>query len=199
MRLLPAALALSCALALAACGAEQARLPDPNSRLGSPPPTRRAEFPRAGLTLRVPLRVEVMRRRLPGVFRFTLPSGAVVSALAYRRREPLPVDDAALRAARRRLVRAVRRRDPDFGLTRARAFSAGGARGIEIVGRQTLSGGRLDTRSVHLFKGNGEYVFELLAPGADFGPANALAFEPMVRSVKLDGSVQAARESRGAP
>jgi hypothetical protein len=182
-------LALAC-LALTSCGAERRPPPDPARALGSSPATREVELARAGVTLRVPVRVALERRRPPALFRLSLPSGAVVSSFAYRRDEPLPRDGASLRAARRRLERAVRRRDPGFRLISSRVLRAGGAAGVEIVGRQMLSGGRLDTRSVHLFEGNAEYVFELLAPRPDFAPADRLVFSPMLRSLSLTGRVQ---------
>jgi hypothetical protein len=175
---------------LAGCGAERKPLPDSAALLGSPPRAREVDFPRAGLSARIPVRVQLERRRAPAVFRFSLTSGAVVSAFAYARREPVPRDDASLRQARRRLLRAVRARDPDFGLKSSRLIRAAGARGVQIVGRQTLSGGRLDTRSVHLFKGSAEYVFELLAPPAEFAEADMRVFAPMLRSLRLSGRVR---------
>ena len=124
------------------------------------------------------------------MFRFSLPSGAVVSALAYRRKEPVPRSQAGLRQARTRLVRAARSRDPRFRLQSARVVRVAGAPGVEVVGTQTLSGGRLQIRSVHLFKGSAEYVLELIAPRRDFGPVDRTVFSPMLRTLELTGRVQ---------
>ncbi|MDQ3587672.1 MAG: hypothetical protein M3375_04900, partial [Actinomycetota bacterium] len=87
-------------------------------------------------------------------------------------------------------VGAVRKRDPRFRLAGSRILRAAGAPGVEVVGIQSLSGGRLETRSVHLFEGEGEYVLELIAPRADFGPADTLVFSPMLRSLELTGRIQ---------
>jgi len=185
-----AALVLSCLLG--ACGTERATVPDPNSLLPDLTTTRTVDFPRAGMSLRVQRPVGLVRRRPPEVFRVSLPSGAVVAVLAYRRKEPVPSSPSALRAARRRLVAAVRKRDPEFRVASSGIVRAGGARGVEVVGTQSLSGGRLETRSVHLFKGVGEYVLELIAPRADFGPADERVFSPLLRSLELTGRVKAA-------
>lgn len=179
---------LLAAVVLVACGTERTTLPDPNA-----PPTgasREIDFPRAGLSLRLRRPITVSRRPAPAVFRFSLPSGAVVSALAYRRTEPLPRSPASLREARKRLTRAARGRDPRFRLQSARVVRVAGAPGVEVVGTQTLSGGRLETRSVHLFKGTAEYVFELIAPRADFGKVDRSVFSPMLRTLRLTGRVQ---------
>ena len=166
-------------------------MPDPNSTLRPGEPARTTAFPRAGMSLGVPRAVEPVGRRPPAVFRCSLPSGAVVSAFAYRLREPVPRSASALRQARRRLLRAVRTRDRDFRLTSSRVVRAAGAPGVEVVGTQSLSGGRLETRSIHLFKGDGEYVLELIAPRADFDPADTLVFSPMLRSLELSGRIRA--------
>jgi hypothetical protein len=58
-----------------------------------------------------------------------------------------------------------------------------------VTGTQSLSGGRLDTRSVHLFKGSAEYVFELIAARKDFAKADRAVFSPMLKTVRLTGRV----------
>ena len=184
----PALLAVLCASLLAACGAEKTVLPDPNAA-----PTGRVQklsFPRAGMTLELRRPLQVDRRRPPEVFRFALPSGALVSALAYSRDEPVPETGAQLRDARRRLVAATRRRDPKFKLEASRVVRINGVSGVEITGTQSLSGGRLDTRSVHLFKGSAEYVFELIAERKDFAKADRAVFGPMLKTVLLTGRVR---------
>ncbi len=182
-----AAVPLACLLA--ACGAEQTVLPDPNAA-----PTgavQKLRFPRVGMSVEVRRPLRVIRRRPPEVFRFAMPSGAVVSALAYRREEPVPRTAAQLRDARRRLLSATRRRDPTFLLEVSRVLRVGGVPGVEITGTQSLSGGRLDTRSVHLFKGSAEYVFELIATRRDFAKADRAVFSPMLRTVRVTGRVRA--------
>jgi len=173
---------------LAACGTERTVLPDPNA-----PPTgasREIDFPRAGVSVRLRRPIDVTRRPAPAVFRFSLPSGAVVSALAYPRDEPVPRSQADLRQARTRLVRAARSRDPRFRLQSARVVRVSGAPGVEVVGTQTLSGGRLQIRSVHLFKGSAEYVFELIGTRKAFGAADRTVFGPMLRTLELTGRIK---------
>ena len=182
-----ASVALVCACLLAACGAEQTVLPDPNAA-----PTgavQKLRFPKAGLSLELRRPLQVNRREAPEVFRFALASGALVSALAYSRDEPLPKTRAELRDAQRRLVAATRRRDPKFKLEAARVLRVEGVPGVEVTGTQSLSGGRLDTRSVHLFKGSAEYVFELIAERRDFAKADRAVFSPMLKTVRLTGRV----------
>ncbi len=190
MRLLTPAAVVSCCL-LGACGTERLAVPEPNATLGPNAPTRAVDFPRAGVSARVPRAVVLTRTRPPGVFRFALASGAIVSVFAYRRKEPLPRGASELRDARRRLISAARRRDPKFRLESSRVLHAGGAPGVEVTGTQSLSGGRLETRSVHLYEGEGEYVLELIAPRADFGLADRLVFSPMLRSLELTGRIGA--------
>ena len=186
----PVCAALVLASLLGACGTERARVPDPNSMLPDSKTIRTVDFPRAGLSVRVQRPIGLVRRRPPEVFRFSLASGAIVSVLAYPRKESVPRSPSALREARRRLVAAVRKRDPTFRVAGARVVRVAGASGVEVVGTQSLSGGRLETRSVHLFKGKGEYVLELIAPRTDFGPADTQVFSPMLRSLELTGRIR---------
>lgn len=186
-RVLALAAVLSACL-LAACGTEKTVLPDPDAA-----PTgasREIRFPKAGMTVRLRLPIRVTRRPAPAVFRFSMPSGAVVSALAYKRKEPVPSTARELRQARKRLVDAVRRRDPTFTLESARPVRIAGAPGVEIVGTQKLSGGRLTTRSLHLFRGSAEYVLELIAEGKSFAKVDRSVFSPMLRTLDLTGRVR---------
>ena len=182
--------AVSLACLLAACGAEQTVLPDPNAA-----PTgaiQKLTFPREGMSLELRRPLRVNRRSAPEVFRLTMPSGAQVTALAYRRSEPLPRTRPELDDARLRLLKATRRRDPRFDLRSSRVVRVGGVPGVEVIGTQSLSGaGRLETRSVHLFKGSAEYVFELIATRKDFGKVDRAVFGPMLRTVRLTGRVRA--------
>ena len=175
-------------LLVAGCGAER-------SEQGAPivqrfEAAKRVRYPSAGLSLEVPMPAGHQRRRAPGVFRVVL-GQPLVSGFAYRRKEPLPRRSAELRAARRRLVREVRRRGRgDFRLVSSRTLRVDGAPAIEIVGDQTLSRARLRTRSLHAFRGRAEYVIELLAPVRDYEQVNRLVFAPMVRSLELTGRIR---------
>jgi hypothetical protein len=183
-----ALVALLCACLLAACGQEQTVLPNLNAAPTGP--QQKLSYPEAGMSLELRKPLHVGRRMAPEVFRVVAPSGAVISSLAYSRTEPVPSDRAQLRDARRRLVAATKRRDPTFELEAARVVRVAGVPGVEVTGTQSLSGGRLDTRSVHLYKGSAEYVFELIATRKDFATVDRTVFSPMLKTVRLTGSVR---------
>jgi len=176
------------ALPAAGCGAERVSVPDVDLRPGEP--TKRVEYPRAGIAARVPARYPAQARPRPGVFRVVI-ADAVLSAWAYPREEQLPRTDAELEKARDELEGEVERRGGDFELDRARTTKVDGARAVELLGRQTVGQERLRTRSVHVYKGSAEYVFELLAPRARFDRLDSRAFEPMLDSLELSGKVRA--------
>jgi hypothetical protein len=126
------------------------------------------------------------------VFRLSI-GEAFAAAFAYRRAEPLPSTPDDLRAAERRLVQAVRRRDHGFRLIDAHVTRVAAAPAIELVGDQTLSRTRLRTRSVHVFKGQVEYVLDMAAPVASFRTTNRRSFRRMVRSLRVTGTFRGAR------
>ena len=175
------------ALTLASCGNE--RTEAPASRVAGEDPVKRVKFPRYGVEVSVPTTASVQRTARPGVFRLSV-GQPLVSMFAYRRREEIPRRRRDLRVARRRLVKEVERRDPDYELDSSRLTELDGAKAIELVGDQTISRGRLRTRSVHVYKRDAEYVIELLAPPAEFERTNREIFEPLLRSLKLSGKVQ---------
>jgi hypothetical protein len=178
-----AALTLVPALALAACGNQRSELGE--ARVAAKPVTQ-VDFPRYGIEVSVPEAAEPVKRPPPGVFRLFL-GEPLVSAFAYRRKEEIPRKERALRAARRRLIEQVEKRDPSFELLRSRLTGVAGAKAVELLGEQTISHGLLRTRSVHVYKGNAEYVFELLAPPEQFERTDREVFEPLLRSLALSG------------
>jgi hypothetical protein len=185
----PALLAVCAALAcvLGACGAERA--PKPRTTVEPGAPAHRILYPRAGVSVSVPAEATVERRRYPGVFRVSV-GEAFISAFAYRRREQIPRTGAELRAARRRLVAQVHRRSNRFRLIRSRVTRVAEAPAIELLGDQTISRSRLRTRSLHVFKGRGEYVIDMLSPVRRFRADNRSFFAPAVRSLRVTGRVK---------
>ena len=141
------------------------------------------------MTFKRPRNWTIRRRELPGVFE--LVSGeAVVAGWAYTRAEPLPETDAQLEAARQRLVGAIHERDPDFRVISALVTrEITNAPGIDIEGEQVISKRRLRTRSVHIFKGDVEYVIESLAPSPDRALVERGVMEPLLDSLELSGEV----------
>jgi hypothetical protein len=141
------------------------------------------------MSLSLPRSVPVVRKSAPGVFKAT--SGEwLVSAFAYRRREQIPRDRTEVEQARRRLVAETRRRDRRYRLRRSRTMRLAGARAIELIGDQTISRARLRFRSLHVFKGNAEYVIELAAPPREVRAAGRLLFDPVVRSLRVTGRIR---------
>jgi len=181
----PLAPALLVAALLGACGAERREVRFADGREAGP--TRAIRLPSAGISFRAPRRAPLARqRRGPRVARVTFDE-AVVGLFAYRRREQLPRTQAELEAARRRLVAEVR--GPDYRLIRSRTTRVDGARAIELVGDQTISRRRVRTRSLHVFRGSGEYVIEMIAPVGTFGRYDRVLFTPLVRSLRLSGKI----------
>jgi hypothetical protein len=188
-----AALPLLLALALVSCGNDRSSLRE--TRVSGNDPVERARFPRYGVSVEVPRTAGLQRRPRPGVFRVFL-GEPFVSMFAYRRKEQIPRKDAELRDARRRLIKQVERRDPDFKLRGSRVTEVAGARAVELVGEQVISSARLRTRSVHVYKHKSEYVIELLAPPKEFARTDRALFEPLLRSLKLSGEVKAPKGKR---
>jgi len=175
------------ALALASCGNERAEAPA--SRVAGNDPVKPLKFPRYGVEVSVPTTASVQRTARPGVFRLFL-GQPLVSMFAYRRKEEIPRRRKDLQVARRRLIKEVERRDPDYELGSSRLTELAGAKAIELVGDQTISRGRLRTRSVHVYKRDAEYVIELLAPPTEYERTSREVFEPLLDSLKLSGKVQ---------
>jgi len=174
------------ALAAAGCGAERRGSPD--SRVKEGAPSKAFVFPKVGMRFKAPVGNALRAAKKPGVFKIFL-GEPVISAFAYRRREQVPKRRSELSAARRRLVGAVKERSRDYRLERSRITKVAAAPAIELLGSQTIARGRLRIRSLHVFKGRGEYVLELLAPKGEYDRANRVVFTPLLRSLKLTGKV----------
>ena len=183
---MPLALALA---SVTGCGNE--RIEPRSFELDPSQTSRTVRYPAAGLSLDLPRSFGVRRTPRPGVFRATL-GEFFVSAFAYRRAEQLPRDDEELETARGRLERAVKARAKDYRLRSARTVRVAGARAVELVGDQTLSSRRLRTRSLHVFKGETEYVIELAAPTPAFPRVDRAVTPTVKRTLKLRGTVRSA-------
>jgi hypothetical protein len=154
-------------------------------------------YPNAGLTVKVPKAFKVSLASAPELFRASL-NESFVSVFVYRRKEQLPKTRDELRTARDRLVKAAKARDKTFDLEKSTLTRAGGAPAIELLGDQTLFRGELRLRSLHVYKGNGEYVIELVAPRSSFGRLDRATFPGIRGSLKLTGRVKAAAPKRAA-
>jgi len=146
-------------------------------------------YPDAGAKFEAPEGWRRAEGTLPRVVTFS--SGeAVLAIFAYRRKEPSPPEAEALGRARKRLVRQARRRDKNFKIRKAQNTKVAGRPAIEITGTQTIGGVTLETRSVHVFKKGGEYVFEALAPAGQFRLLDASVVTPLLKSLKVTGKVK---------
>ena len=184
----PALPLVLCVALLVACG-EEPDDPPPVFEVKAPRGTKTADFPGAGMSFEYPRNWKLRPGEAPGVFE--LVSGeAIVAGWAYPREEPLPDTDAELEAARRRLIDAIEERDPDYRFLSG--FSLGevaGAPAIDISGEQVISKRELRTRSVHVFKGDVEYVIESLVPSPDHALVERGVMEPLLDSLELEGEV----------
>ena len=151
--------------------------------------TQALSYPKAGLKMQVPKEFDVKDSTAPELFRASF-QASFISSFAYRRKEQIPKTPDELAAARRRLVAAVRRRDRSYRLERSRVTRVGGAPAIELLGDQTIFKGRLRLRSLHVYKGKGEYVVELVAPVAAFARLDRSSFPAIRRTLKVTGDVK---------
>jgi hypothetical protein len=186
-RAVPLLLALACAALLAACGEEPDK-PPPVFKVKTPQGSRPSEFVEDGMAFTRPRNWTIRGRESPAVFE--LVSGeAIVAGWAYQREEPLPETDAELEGARNRLRDAIHERDPDYRIERAVIREVANAPAIDITGDQVLSRRMLRTRSVHVFKGDVEYVIEAIAPPADYDVVEEGVLTPLLDSLELTGEV----------
>lgn len=190
LRLPRAAVVLAVVLAAPGCGNERNTV---NSLVARPSPqTREVENRTAGLTVELPRNLDVRGAEPPGLFRASF-GKSVVAAFAYRRREPLPADDQQLSMALDRLERAAKERSRSYRVVDSRTTEVAGARAVELLGDQTISQGRLRTRSLHVYKGSAEYVIELLAPRTEFARIDRSIFPTIRRTLEVTGEVRTKR------
>ena len=165
----------------AGCGTAPLAPPDP-SAVRTPGRSAELRDPRTRLRFAVPINWTKRFRHNPGIVRIS--SGdAEVSGWAYPRSEPLPRTRRQLQAALRALVQLAKQRNPSFDLSASRITRVDGAPAIELRGTQRIFGRVISTRSVHIYRGPGEYVFEALAPARDFGVADRQVLAPLLRSL----------------
>jgi hypothetical protein len=178
-------------MAMVACGCGNDRAVPPDTRMPEMPVgSRLTVLDRAGVRFTSPGNWAVLDpqgARAGGVRSRT----ATVAVWRYKRTEPLPDDAAALRRVRKLLVERVRSRDPSFELRSARLVRHAGARGIELVGSQTIAGRRVGVRSSHLFARRGEIVVDAYAPTDWFARLDAGVFRPLLRSMRPSRLVEA--------
>jgi hypothetical protein len=176
-----------CVALLAACG-EEPDDPPALFELKAPRGERKADFPAVGMSVTHPANWRLRRQEDPEVFE--LVSGeAVVAAWAYPRDEPLPAADTELEGARDRLLNAIKQRDPAYKIESSVITEVANAPAIDVTGEQVISRRTLRTRSVHVFKGQVEYVVEAIAPTKDFALVDERVLTPLLESLELSGKL----------
>lgn len=181
------ALVVLAAALLPGCGRDRVRPADLEFK--DTGQTASASYPEVGMRFRHPVGVGLAPTEAPGIFRGAA-GDAFLSGFAYRRAEQLPRNRRELAAARRRLVAATRGRSPSYRLRSARTTRVDGAPAVELLGDQSLSNGRLRTRSLHVYKGRVEYVLELAADAREFPRLDRAVYRPIRESLKLTGRIR---------
>ena len=140
--------------------------------------------PRSGIRFQAPINWVKRIRTNPGIFRIA--SGAAdVSGWAYPRYEKLPQSKAELETARDALVTEAKKRNASFQLSSSEVTQVQGSPAIELRGTQKILGREVQTRSVHVYRTPGEYVFEALAPASSFNVADRQVLTPLLRTLKF--------------
>jgi hypothetical protein len=120
-------------------------------------------------------------------------SGRAVAVVYSYPRTDLPTDPAGVEASRRRLLASLHNREPSFEVGRTRIFEVDDAPAVEIVGRGTIAGHAVKSRTVHVYKGAAEYVIDAYSNPSSFQRANRIAFEPLIATIRLGGVPEGVR------
>ena len=88
-------------------------------------------------------------------------------------------------SARRALIAAVRSRQPDIRVIRARIVHLAGVRGIDVNAVERVKGQLRRVRSTHLYAGHEEIVLEAYAPTPVFHSVDRSVFSPLRRSLRI--------------
>lgn len=114
--------------------------------------------------------------------------GALVSVFAYPR-DDIPEDEAEVDEARDKLIRSLGDRAPGFLVLRTRIGEVDGAPSVEVRGRGTIAGKPVESRTLHVYKEEVEWVVDAYARPSQFDRANRIGFGPMFASLDLSDSV----------
>ena len=167
----------------AGCGNDRAKPPE--TQIPDPPAGERVDrYPEAGIRFTAPVnwpQLQAQGLRIGGI----QSKRATLAIWRYPRAEPLPDTGAELREVERLLIERVKRRDPSFRLERSTRLRRGGARAIELVGRQTAAGLPYGVRSSHVFFAGHEIVFDAYAPPEHFERVDRTVFLPLLDSLRL--------------
>jgi hypothetical protein len=182
------------ALGAVGCGNERAEPPNLNA-LGEPGRTATFTSSEGTVSFRHPRTWLAAEGPPPAVAQLT--SGGAVATVYVYPRDDLATDPASVLASRERVIDSLRRRAPGFLVLRTSIGEIDGSPALEVRGRGTVGGRPVETRSVHVYKPRVEYVIDAFARPAQFADANRIAFEPLLRSLRLAGSVEGTRAGSG--
>ena len=115
--------------------------------------------------------------------------GAQISIFAYPR-DDNPVSESEVDEARDKLIRSLGERAPGFLIVRTRIGEVDGAPSVEIRGRGVVAGKPVETRSVHVYKEEAEWVVDAFARPSQFDRANRIGFIPVISSLRLSDRVE---------
>ena len=178
-------LLLAALLACIGAGCGNDRTKPPETQAPDPPAGERTDrYPKAGLAFTSPAnwpQLGAQGLRVGGIQN----KRATLAIWRYPRSEPLPDSEAELKEVERLLIERVKRRDPTFVLERSTRRRRGGARAIELVGRQKAAGLPYGVRSSHVFFDGHEIVFDGYAPPEFFARVDEGVFVPLLDSLEL--------------
>jgi hypothetical protein len=182
-----AAVAVLAAGLLAGCGNSRTPIPDLD-RAAQPSSFRTLTLGAAGVSLSTPRNWTVTSQSAPLVI--TLNSGPAVIALwRLPRTAPPPAGSAALAAAGRSLLAAVRRRAPDIPGLRATATRVDGVRAITVDAIERIAGRLRRVTSTHVYVRGAELVLDEYAPPTQFRAVARAVFVPVLRSLRLTAAL----------
>jgi hypothetical protein len=183
---------LSLCLVAGGCGNTPVALPD-LGRTAFPAKLRAFAAPGGDVTFSYPQNWALIPRDPPGVA--TVASGgASITVWAYRAVAVVKTISEVTRA-RDRLLASLKR-DPSFTVLGASVYPLFRVPAVEIDGRTEIGGRRLGVRSVHVYRGSGEYVVDMLADPTAFNAANIEVLQPLLLSLRVFGRPPV---SNGAP
>jgi hypothetical protein len=116
-----------------------------------------------------------------------LSSGSAVATIYAYPRTDLPLSGDGAEASRQRLLRSLSERAPSFQVQSSRLREVDGAPAVEIIGRGRIAGHPVRTKSVHVYKGDAEYVIDAYARPRSFRAAETEAFNPLLATIRLGG------------
>jgi hypothetical protein len=172
------------AVASAGCGNERNQ-PTGLAQLGAPVSLVNFTAPSGDVSFGRPSTWSVGGGNLPEIAQMS--SGSAVATVYGYPRTDLSLSQAGAEAARQRLLASLRERAPSFEVLSSRVREVDGAQAVEIIGRGTIAGHPVMTKSVHVYKGAAEYVIDAYSRPKVFRQAESEAFNPLLATIRLGG------------